>query len=69
MNAPEIYHEGKGKAECGAYQSMSELENILKNSGQEIRLERLGKDKYDRTLALVFLGDGNKSVNEYMVRK
>lgn len=73
LNAPEIYHEWKGKADCGAYQSMSQLEKMLTQMpASMIRLDRKGTDKYWRTLAIVFIWDKDTSlvsVNESLVLK
>lgn len=56
INAPEIFHWDK-KADCWAYQSMSRLEYYLTRirPKSDIQIQREGKDKYWRTLALVFI--------------
>lgn len=55
INAPEIAHDNK--AQCGAYQSMSRLEYYLTRirPTSMIRIDRLGKDKYGRTIATIYI--------------
>lgn len=71
MNAPEIYHEWKGKADCWAYQSMARLEYYLTRirPKSDIQIQREGKDKYWRTLALVFISGSTTPINQLMVRE
>ena len=70
MNAPEIFHWDK-KADCGAYQSMARLEYYLTRirPQSDIQIQREGKDKYWRTLALVFISGATTPINQLMVRE
>lgn len=69
INAPEIKHWDK-PTDCWAYQSMSHLENYLTRIRpvSMLRIERLGKDMYWRTIATIYIDDATISVNQLMVR-
>lgn len=69
INAPEIAHSGK-PADCGWYRAMSRLEHYLTaiRPASMLRIERLGQDKYWRTLATVYIDNEQTSVNQHMVR-
>lgn len=69
INAPEIRHADE-RADCWAYQSMSQLEHYLTRirSVSFLQIQRHGFDKYNRTLATVTIEWDKLSINERMVR-
>ncbi len=69
LNAPEIFHWDK-KADCWAYQSMARLEYYLTRIRPvtDIQIQREWKDKYNRTLAIVFISGSTTPINQLMVR-
>ncbi|MEK6888486.1 MAG: thermonuclease family protein [Nanoarchaeota archaeon] len=60
VNTPEVDEEGYAEA-------MIFLSNSL--YGNELRIDRHGEDKYNRTLAYVYINGMNISVNEEIVDK
>ncbi|HUP65101.1 MAG TPA: thermonuclease family protein [Thermoanaerobaculia bacterium] len=63
IDSPEMNY-GKGSPECGAREATAALRALVST---EVRIDRVRKDDYGRTLAWVW-NDGAASVNEQLLR-
>lgn len=65
IDTPEVTYAKCGREKIAGFRAAIALQELLE-TGKPITLQRHGTDKYDRTLAHVFVGD--ISVSDYMLQ-
>ena len=70
INAPELSHNNSKDMECWADISRDYLIHILSQiRSDEIEISRLGVDKYNRALAIIYLGFKRENLNRKLVQE